>query len=104
MIVKVQPGQLMKDQDATFLFDCQTVEITTSLHESWDEVHKHLERSGGYSIRGPKHEKSREGREPSIRLVLDSLTAGQFKSICIIGVAVIFVMNDQGKTVDKFYN
>ena len=107
MIIKIIPE--LSHERRTLIFDCFSFEINEDVVESWEKAQNFYaigQTDGALCFGGQKHmypaEPARD-EQPIMRIVLDGHLPS-FREIRLIGVVWVFVMNDRGKTVDKYFN
>ncbi|MDD5651318.1 MAG: hypothetical protein PHF86_13045 [Candidatus Nanoarchaeia archaeon] len=108
MIIKIIPTTL-PFECKKFLHECKSFSIDESYAETWEKAQEFYRNGvedreicyGGQKRTYPTNPDC--DRQPMMRIVLDGDTS-DFKAIRIIGLCEIFVMNDSGKTVDRFSN
>lgn len=102
MIVKIIQGRRedLPDRLDEYLFECTNVNVGRLKCESWDKAVEMVSSGDGLVIMGPPHKDASSAIEV-LQLNIDE-QSDNYRQIHVAGQAVVFVCNNEGRTVDRY--
>lgn len=103
MIVKIKPvprEEFGGNRQEHFLFECDEVEISLIRCNNFDEANEMGTKEGCLTTRGIVEKDD----APTVLQLWLNFQNDKCKEVYLVGRGTVFVMNNDGKTVDKFSN